>query len=98
ASNTTDVLFEDVVVPKSALIGREDQGFKIAMKTFDRSRAWIAAGATVLIRRALEESRAYALERKTFGVPIAQHQAVQFILAEMAIAYETTRMLTHKAV
>jgi acyl-CoA dehydrogenase len=97
ASNTTDVLFEDVVVPKSALIGREDQGFKIAMKTFDRSRPWIAAGATGLIRRALEESRAYALERKTFGVPIAQHQAVQFMLAEMAIAYEATRLLCHKA-
>jgi acyl-CoA dehydrogenase len=97
ASNTTDVLFEDVVVPKSALVGREDQGFKIAMKTFDRSRPWIAAGATGLIRRALEESRAYALERKTFGVPIAQHQAVQFMLAEMAIAYEATRLLCHKA-
>ena len=97
ASNTTDVLFEDVVVPKSALIGREDQGFKIAMKTFDRSRPWIAAGATGLIRRALEESRAYSLERKTFGVPIAQHQAVQFMLAEMAIAYEATRLLCLKA-
>ena len=97
SSNTTDVLFEDVVVPKSALIGREDQGFVIAMKTFDRSRPWIAAGATGLIRRALEESRAYALERKTFGVPIAQHQAVQFMIAEMAIAYEATRLLCHKA-
>jgi len=97
SSNTTDVLFEEVVVPKSALIGREDQGFKIAMKTFDRSRPWIAAGATGLIRRALEESRAYALERKTFGVPIAQHQAVQFMLAEMAISYEATRLLCLKA-
>jgi acyl-CoA dehydrogenase len=97
SSNTTDVLFEDVVVPKSALIGREDQGFKIAMKTFDRSRPWIAAGAMGLIRRALEESRAYSLERKTFGVPIAQHQAVQFMLAEMAIAYEATRLLCLKA-
>ncbi len=97
ASNTTDVLFEDVVVPKSALIGGEDQGFKIAMKTFDRSRPWIAAGAMGIMRRALEESRAYALERKTFGVPIAQHQAVQFMLAEMAIAYEATRLLCLKA-
>jgi len=97
ASNTTDVLFEDVVLNKEALVGREDQGFKIAMKTFDRSRPWIAAGATGLIRRALEESRAYALERKTFGVPIAQHQAVQFMIAEMAIAYEATRLLCHKA-
>ena len=97
ASNTTDVIFEDVKIPKSQLVGTEDSGFKVAMKTFDRSRPWIAAGAAGVIRRALEESRAYALERKTFGVPIAQHQAVQFMLAEMAIAYETTRLLTHKA-
>ena len=97
ASNTTDVIFEDVKVHKRQLIGGEGQGFKIAMKTFDRSRPWIAAGAAGVIRRALEESRNYALERKTFGVPIAQHQAVQFMLAEMAIAYETTRLLTHKA-
>ncbi len=67
------------------------------MKTFDRTRPWIAAGAAGVIRRALEESRAYSLERKTFGVPIAQHQAIQFMLAEMAIAYETTRLLYHKA-
>jgi acyl-CoA dehydrogenase len=97
ASNTTDVIFEDVKIPKSQLLGAEDAGFKIAMKTFDRSRPWIAAGAAGVIRRALEESTQYALERKTFGVPIAQHQAIQFMLAEMAIAYETTRLLTHKA-
>jgi acyl-CoA dehydrogenase len=97
ASITNDVLFEDVVVPKSALIGGEGDGFKIAMKTFDRSRPWIAASATGLIRRCLEECRAYAVERKTFGVPIAQHQAVQFMIAEMGIAHETTRLLTHKA-
>ncbi|MGE0397841.1 MAG: acyl-CoA dehydrogenase family protein [Kofleriaceae bacterium] len=97
ASNTTDVIFEDCKIPKSALVGTEDGGFKVAMKTFDRSRPWIAAGAAGIIRRSLEESRNYALERKTFGVPIAQHQAVQFMLAEMAIAYETTRLLTHKA-
>ncbi len=97
ASNTTDVIFEDVKLSKAALVGGEDAGFKIAMKTFDRSRPWIAAMAAGVIRRALDESRAYALERKTFGVAIAQHQAVQFMLAEMAIAYETTRLLTHKA-
>src|SRR5688572_22237837 len=97
ASNTTDVIFEDVKVTKAQLVGTEDSGFKVAMKTFDRSRPWIAAGAAGVIRRALDESRNYALERKTFGVAIAQHQAVQFMLAEMAIAYETTRLLTHKA-
>jgi acyl-CoA dehydrogenase len=97
ASNTTDVIFEDCKIPKSALVGTEDGGFKVAMKTFDRSRPWIAAGAAGIIRRSLEESRNYSLERKTFGVPIGQHQAVQFMLAEMAIAYEATRLLTHKA-
>jgi acyl-CoA dehydrogenase len=97
ASNTTDVIFEDAKIPKSALVGGEGDGFKIAMRTFDRSRPWIAASAAGLIRRSLDESRGYALERKTFGVPIAQHQAVQFMLAEMAIAYETTRLLWQKA-
>jgi acyl-CoA dehydrogenase len=97
ASNTCDVLFEDVVLPKTALIGGEDQGFKIAMKTFDRSRPWIAAGAAGVIRRSLDESRAYAVERKTFGVPIAQHQAVQFMIAEMGISHEVTRLLWQKA-
>ncbi len=97
ASNTTDVIFEDCKIPRSALVGTEDGGFKVAMKTFDRSRPWIAAGAAGIIRRSMEESRAYALERKTFGVPIAQHQAVQFMLAEMAISYEATRLLCHKA-
>src|SRR5437899_6855616 len=97
ASLTNDIIFEDVFVPKECLIGEEGGGFKVAMKTFDRSRPWIAAGAAGIIRRALDESRNYSLERKTFGVPIAQHQAVQFMLAEMAIAYESTRLLTHKA-
>ncbi len=97
ASLTNDILFEDVVVPRANLLGEEGGGFKIAMKTFDRSRPWIAAGASGVIKRALDESRNYALERKTFGVAIAQHQAVQFMLAEMAIAYETTRLLCMKA-
>ncbi|MEO6950391.1 MAG: acyl-CoA dehydrogenase family protein [Polyangia bacterium] len=97
ASLTNDVIFEDVHLPKEALIGEEGQGFKVAMKTFDRSRPWIASGAAGVIRRALDESRAYSLERKTFGVPIASHQAVQFMMADMAIAYEATRLLYMKA-
>src|SRR5215475_7393282 len=96
-SNTTDVIFEEVKVSKKAVVGAEGDGFKLAMRTFDRTRPWIAAGAAGIIRRALDESRKYALERKTFGVPIGQHQAVQFMLAEMAIAYESTRLLCHKA-
>ncbi|MBI5514796.1 MAG: acyl-CoA dehydrogenase family protein [Deltaproteobacteria bacterium] len=97
ASHTCDILFEDARIPRSALLGAEGEGFKIAMRTFDRSRPWIAAGCAGLIRRALDESRAYALERKTFGEPIARHQAVQFMIAEMAIRYEATRLLLLKA-
>ena len=91
------MIFENVEIPIENLVGEEGGGFKVAMQTFDRSRPWIAAGACGLIRRALDESRQYALERKTFGVPIAQHQAIQFMIAEMGIAYEATRLLTHKA-
>jgi acyl-CoA dehydrogenase len=97
ASLTNDVIFEDVKLTRANLVGEEGGGFKVAMKTFDRSRPWIAAGAAGIIRRALDECRSYSLERKTFGVPIATHQAVQFMLAEMAIAYETTRLLYMKA-
>jgi acyl-CoA dehydrogenase len=97
ASNTADVILEEVVVPRQNLVGTEGEGFKLAMKTFDRSRPWIGAGALGIMRRALDESVRYAKERKTFGVPIAQHQAIQFLLAEMAIRYEATRLLTHKA-
>ena len=91
------MIFEEVKVAKANIVGPEGDGFKVAMRTFDRTRPWIAAGAAGIIRRALDESRKYALERKTFGVPIAQHQAIQFMLADMAIAYEATRLLCHKA-
>jgi acyl-CoA dehydrogenase len=97
ASNTTDVLFEDVKLSRKNVVGAEGEGFKLAMRTFDRTRPWIAAGAAGLIRRCLDECRTYALDRKAFGVPIAQHQAVQFMVAEMAIAYESTRLLGLKA-
>jgi acyl-CoA dehydrogenase len=97
ASDTSDIIFEDVKLSKAQLVGEEGAGFKVAMKTFDRSRPWIAAGACGIMRRSLDESRKYALERKAFGQPIAQFQAVQFMLAEMAIAYEATRLLCHKA-
>jgi acyl-CoA dehydrogenase len=96
-SNTCDIHFEEVRVPKSAIVGGEGNGFKVAMKTFDRSRPWIAAGAAGVMRRALDESKQYALERKTFGVPIAQHQGVQFMLADMAVKYEATKLLLLKA-
>lgn len=97
ASDTATIIFEDVKVPKENVLAEAGQGFKVAMQTFDRTRPDIGAGAAGLMRRALEESLAFAQERKTFGVPIGQHQMVQHMLAEMAIKYEATRLLVHKA-
>jgi acyl-CoA dehydrogenase len=67
------------------------------METFNQTRPDIAAGAAGVMRRALDESLAYAKERKTFGVPIAQHQLIQAMLADMAIRLEATRLLYQKA-
>lgn len=97
ASDTATVILEDVKVPKANVLAGPGDGFKLAMMTFDRTRPDIAAGACGLMRRALDESVRYALERKTFGVPIAQHQMVQVMLADMAITYEATRLLVLKA-
>jgi acyl-CoA dehydrogenase len=97
ASNTAVVNFDEVRVSSDNVLAQEGHGFKLAMRTFDRTRPDIGAGACGLMRRALEESIAYALERKTFGVPIAQHQMVQAMIAEMGIKYEATRLLVHKS-
>jgi acyl-CoA dehydrogenase len=97
ASDTATVILEEVKVPKANVIAEAGAGFKVAMQTFDRTRPDIGAMACGLMRRALDESCKFALERKTFGVPIAQHQAVQHMIAEMAIKYEATRLLVQKA-
>ncbi|WP_419249696.1 acyl-CoA dehydrogenase family protein [Sandaracinus amylolyticus] len=97
ASDTATVILEDVKVPAANVLAGEGEGFKVAMQTFDRTRPDIGAGACGIMRRALEESIRYALERKTFGTAIANHQAVQFMIAEMAIKYEATRLMVHKA-
>jgi len=97
ASNTAVINFEDVRVPSANVLAEEGHGFKLAMQTFDRTRPDIGAGACGLMRRALEESIAYALERKTFGAPIAEHQMVQAMIAEMGIKYEATRLLVWKS-
>jgi acyl-CoA dehydrogenase len=97
ASDTAVVHFEDVKVPKQNLLAPEGHGFKLAMETFNQTRPDIGAMATGLMQRCLDESVAYAKERKTFGVPIAEHQLVQAMLAEMAISVEATRLLYQKA-
>ncbi|MDI1483249.1 acyl-CoA dehydrogenase family protein [Polyangium sp. y55x31] len=97
ASDTAQVFLEDVVVPKENLLAPEGKGFKLAMETFNQTRPDIGAGATGLMRRCLDECVAYAKERKTFGTPIANHQLVQWMIAEMAIRVEATRLLYQKA-
>lgn len=96
-SNTTAIHLEDCAIPAANLLGAEGDGFKLAMATFDRTRPDIAAFGLGIMRRAIDESVKYAKERKTFGVPIAQHQAIQFLIADMAIAYEAGHLLTYKA-
>jgi len=97
ASDTAVVHLDEVKVPKANLLAPEGAGFKLAMETFNQTRPDIAASAAGVMRRALDESVAYAKERKTFGVPIGQHQLVQAMLAEMAIRLEATRLLYLKA-
>ncbi|PSN47986.1 putative medium-chain specific acyl-CoA dehydrogenase [Blattella germanica] len=96
-SNTSGITFEDVRVPKENVLIGEGAGFKIAMAVFDKTRPPVAAGAVGLAQRAMEEATKYALERKTFGVPIANHQAVAFMLADMAIGIETSRLAWMRA-
>ncbi|RMZ93340.1 medium-chain specific acyl- mitochondrial [Brachionus plicatilis] len=97
ASDTRGITFEDVKVPKENVLGVEGAGFKIAMGAFDLTRPPVAAGAVGLARRAFDEAKKYALERKTMGKLIAEHQAVAFLLAEMAIGIESARLCYQKA-
>ncbi len=96
-SHTCDLVFEDCEVPAENLLAGPEHGFKLAMATFDRSRPWIGAGASGVIRRALDESVRYASERKTFGTPIINHQMVAQMIADMEISYQATRLLTLNA-
>ena len=97
ASNTASVTFPDVEIPADHLIGDENEGFRIAMMTLDRTRPGVAAMATGIARAAFEFAVAYARERVQFGVPIASHQAIQFMLADMATDIEAARLLTWKS-
>jgi acyl-CoA dehydrogenase len=97
ASNTTTVIFENVRVPKENLLGGEGEGFKKAMAALDITRPMIAIGSVGIARTALELATQYAKKRIQFGVPIAQHQAVQFMLADMAKDIEAARLLVWKA-
>jgi butyryl-CoA dehydrogenase len=97
ASDTAELLFEGCRVPVAWRLGEEGQGFRIAMQTLDAGRIGIAAQAIGIAVGAYEMSVAYAKERKSFGVPIGQHQMVQWMLADMATTIDAARLLTLRA-
>jgi butyryl-CoA dehydrogenase len=97
AAHSCTVFFENCCVPDSAVVGNVGEGFKVAMATLDGGRIGIACQALGIARAAFEVSVAYAKERKSFGVPIAQHQAIQFMLADMATELDAARLLTWRA-
>jgi len=96
-SDTHSISFMDVIVPKENRIGEDGFGFNFAMKTLNGGRIGIAAQALGIASGAYELALAYSKERKSFGKPIHEHQAIQFKLAEMATRIETARLLCYKA-
>ena len=93
ASNTATISFNDVRIPKENMLGEENHGFKLAMMTLDRTRPGVAAMAVGIARAAFEFATEYSKERVQFGVPIAMHQAIQFMIADMATKIEAARLL-----
>ncbi|CAI5455082.1 unnamed protein product [Caenorhabditis angaria] len=96
-SDTRGITFEDVRVPAANIVGAPGEGFKVAMKTFDKTRPTVAALATGLAYRCLDVATQYSTERKAFGTEIYNHQGVSFLLAEMAINCELARLMTYKS-
>jgi acyl-CoA dehydrogenase len=93
ASNTATITFNETEIPAENLLGEENHGFKLAMMTLDRTRPGVAAMAVGIARAALEFASDYSKERVQFGVPIAMHQAVAFMIADMATKVEAARLL-----
>jgi acyl-CoA dehydrogenase len=94
ASNTATVTFNETEVDAKYLLGEENKGFKLAMMTLDRTRPGVAAMATGIARAAMEFAIEYSKERVQFGVPIAMHQAIQFMIADMATKVHLARLAT----
>jgi len=97
ASSTSQISLDDVKLGPDALLGKEYEGFKVAMSTLDGGRIGIAAQALGIARAAYEGARAYALDRQAFGGPIANLQAIQFYLADMATQIDAARLLILRA-
>ena len=91
-SDTRAITFTDVEVPAENIVGTEGDGWILAMKAFDHTRPQVAAAAVGLAQASMEHAIRYATERKTFGKPIASHQAIQFMIAEMAMNIEAARL------
>ena len=96
-SNTTELIFDNVRVHESMRIGREGEGFKIAMRTLDAARPLVGAVSVGLAAAAFEAACKYAKERQQFGKPIASFQLVQAMIADMAMSVETARLMVYKA-
>ena len=94
ASNTATITFNDTEVDARYLLGEENKGFKLAMMVLDRTRPGVAAMATGISRAAFEFATTYSKERVQFGVPIAMHQAIQFMIADMATKVHLSRLAT----
>ena len=97
ASSTVSLAFEDCAIPDSAVLGRVGEGFKIAMVALDGGRTGIASQATGTIRAALDAATQYARDRRAFGQPIAEFQAIRFMLADMRTDHDAARLMTLRA-
>lgn len=97
AGSTGELFFDNVEIPVENVLGEEGQGFEVAMYSLDQGRFTVAAGACGVIRACLERSVEYANERETFGKPIGKNQFVQDMIAEMVLAYETSKLLVMQA-
>jgi butyryl-CoA dehydrogenase len=97
AAHSCTIYFENVRVPKENVLGEEGAGFKVAMATLDGGRIGIAAQALGIARAALDKAVAYSKERKAFRTPIANLQAIQFMIADMAMELDAARLLTLRA-
>lgn len=97
ASDTSELFLDNVRVPKENILGQVGEGFKIAMSALDNGRFSVAAGAVGLVQGCIDESTKYAMQRKTFGVPIGEHQQVQAMIADMVADCEAGRLLYLRA-
>jgi alkylation response protein AidB-like acyl-CoA dehydrogenase len=97
ASETNQLIYEDAEIPAENLLGQEGEGFKVAMSLLDGGRIGIAAQGVGIAQRAYEESVSYSLQREQFGVPISEHQAIQFMIADMATGLDAARLLLYRA-